>query len=216
MSLSLYESGLRSRSGVLARYQHSGQLVALDVDRWHGPARGADETLLSRAVGHTLDIGCGPGRLVAALAARGIPALGIDIAPAAVGLTRQAGGRALQLSVFDHVPGAGSWDCAVLADGNIGIGGDPARLLARVRELLTPDGRLLVELDGPGTGVRLDQVRLETADGTVGEWFAWAHVAADLVAPLAAEAGLSVVDQWSAPDPPVDGQSRWFAELIRR
>ncbi len=215
MSLALYEDGLRSGSGVLARYQATGVLVPLDVDRWQGPARGADESLLCRAIGQTLDIGCGPGRLVAALTARGVPALGIDIAPAAVGLTRRAGGRALQLSVFDQVPGAGSWDCAVLADGNIGIGGDPARLLRRVRELLTPEGRLLVELDSPGTGLRLEQVRLEDADGRVGQWFAWAHVAADLVQPLAATAGLQVRDQWSAPDPPVDGQSRWFAELVR-
>jgi len=215
VSLALYEDGLRSGSGVLARYQATGALVPLDVDRWQGPARGADETLLGRASGHTLDIGCGPGRFVAALSARGVPALGIDIAPAAVGLTRRAGGRALQLSVFDRVPGASSWDCAVLADGNIGIGGDPARLLGRVRELLTPRGRLLVELDGPGTGLRLDEVRLEDADGRVGEWFAWAHVAADLLGELAGTAGLRVSDQWCAPDPPVDGQSRWFAELVR-
>ena len=93
------------------------------------------------------------------------------------------------MSVFDQVPGAGSWECAVLADGNIGIGGDPARLLRRVRELLTPHGRLLVELDGPGTGLRLEQVRLENADGNVGEWFAWAHGAADLLGPRAAAAG---------------------------
>jgi hypothetical protein len=38
----------------------------------------------------------------------------------------------------------------LLLDGNIGIGGDPHRLLRRVRELLTPTGRLLVELDVDG------------------------------------------------------------------
>lgn len=214
MSLALYEDGLRTGTRVSARYR-SGALVPLDVDRWQGPARGADETLIGRAAGHTLDIGCGPGRLVAALTARGVPALGIDIAPAAVGLTRAAGGRALQLSVFDQVPGAGSWDCAVLADGNIGIGGDPGRLLTRVGELLTGTGRLLVELDRPGSGLLLEDVRLEDADGRVGEWFAWAHVAADLIDELSAPAGLVVVARWSAPEPPIDGQTRWFAELAR-
>ena len=214
MSLALYEDGLRIGSAVGARYR-SGALIPLDVERWQGPARGADETLLQRASGHTLDIGCGPGRLVAALTARGIPSLGIDIAPAAVGLTRRAGARALQLSVFDQVPGAASWDCAVLADGNIGIGGDPSRLLRRVGELLTTGGRVLVELDAPGTGLRLEDVRLEDADGRTGDWFAWAHVAADLIAEVAASAGMTVCAEWSAPEPPIDGQTRWFAELVK-
>ncbi len=215
MSLSLYEAGLRTGSQRLARYRN-GAVIPLDVERWQGPARGADETLLLRAAGHTLDIGCGPGRLVAALTARGVPCLGIDIAPAAVGLTRQAGARALQLSVFEQVPGAGSWDCAVLADGNIGIGGDPSRLLSRVGELLTDDGRLLVELDAPGSGLRTDDVRLEDTDGRLGDWFAWAHVAADLIGELAAPAGMVVASAWSAPEPPVDGETRWFAELVKR
>lgn len=215
MSLALYEDGLRSGNRVMARYR-SGTVVALDVDRWKGAASGADESLLRRAQGHTLDIGCGPGRLVAALTARGIPALGIDIAPAAVGLTRAAGGRALQLSVFDQLPGAGSWDCAVLADGNIGIGGDPCRLLARVSELLNDSGRMIVELDEPGSGLLLEDVRLEDTDGRIGEWFAWAHVAADLISDLCAETGLVVTEAWSAPEPPVDGQTRWFAELAKR
>lgn len=213
MSLAVYDTGLSSGQGLLAHYR-SGGSAALDLDRWHGPARGADETLLARAAGYTLDVGCGPGRLVAALTARGVPTLGIDIAPAAVGLTRRAGGRALRLSVFDRVPGAGAWECAVLADGNIGIGGDPVRLLARLRELLAPGGRLLVELDPPGTGLRLDEVRLEGSDGRLGEWFAWAHVAADAVPAVAADAGLAVRSRWSARDVPGVGRTRWFAELV--
>ena len=214
MSVAVYEDSLRAGVPVLVR-SSDGTAVPLDVDRWQGPARGADDTLLLRATGPALDIGCGPGRLVAALAARGVDALGIDIAPTAVGLTRRAGGRALQLSVFDDVPSAGSWRSAVLADGNIGIGGDPVRLLRRTAELLSPDGRVLVELDAPRSGARIDRVRLETADGRLGAWFPWAHVAADALAPIALRAGLVVVEQWSAPDPPVDGESRWFAALAR-
>lgn len=213
MSLALYETGLRGREALVVHYRSGGR-AALDLARWQGPARGADATLLDRAAGYTLDVGCGPGRLVAALTARGVPTLGIDIAPAAVGLTRRAGGRALRLSVFDRVPGAGAWDCAVLADGNIGIGGDPVRLLARLRQLLAPRGRLLVELDRPGSGLRTDQVRLEGADGRLGDWFAWAHVACDAVDELATEAALVVREQWSADDRPGAG-TRWFAELVR-
>ena len=212
MSVAVYEDSLRTGRSVLVRYA-DGTAVPLDVARWQGVARGADASLLDRVSGAALDIGCGPGRLVSALAARGVFALGIDIAPEAVDLTRRAGGRALQRSVFDEVPYAGRWVSAVLADGNIGIGGDPVRLLRRTAELLAPDGRLLVELDRPGTGVRLERVRLEDADGRPGAWFKWAHVAADALAPLAAQAGLALMDEWSMPDPPVDDSARWFAEL---
>lgn len=213
MSVGVYENGLRGDSAVVVRYL-DGRTMPLDVGRWHGPARGADDSLLERVSGSALDIGCGPGRFVAALAARGVTALGIDIAPVAVGLTRRAGGRALQLSVFDTIPDAGNWDVAVLADGNIGIGGDPVRLLTRVSELLAPAGRVLVELDAPSSGARSEQVRLEDADGGVGAWFPWAHVAADAIAPLAAAAGLRVVEAWTAPDQPTP-VSRWFVALAR-
>lgn len=213
MSVAMYQSGLR---GAAVRIRYSdGTSVPLDVARWHGPARGADASLLERIDGSALDIGCGPGRLVAALAARGVTALGIDIAPLAVGLARRAGGRALRLSVFDEIPGAGTWSYAVLADGNIGIGGDPVRLLRRVADLLAPAGSVLVELDAPSFGARLERVRLE-ADGSVGDWFPWARVAADALAPIAASAGLAVLEQWTAPDPPAVRSTRWFAALTRR
>jgi SAM-dependent methyltransferase len=211
MSVAVYEDGLRGNAAVVVRYS-DGRTHPLDVGRWHGPARGADRGLLDRVTGSALDIGCGPGRLVAALAQRGIYALGIDIAPTAVGLTRRAGGRALQLSVFDEIPG--SWDVAVLADGNIGIGGDPVRLLRRVGELLSTNGQVLVELDPPHSGAGTEQMRLEDADGRAGAWFPWAHVAADAIAPLATAAGLRVIEEWTAPDRPAPA-SRWFAALTR-
>ena len=213
MSVAVYEDGLRGDAAVVVRYR-DGRTLPLDVARWHGPARGADDSLLGRVSGSALDIGCGPGRLVAALADRGVTALGIDIAPTAVGLTRLAGGRALQLSVFDDIPDAGRWDVAVLADGNIGIGGDPLRLLRRVAELLTATGRVLVELDAPQSGARSELVRLEDSAGRAGAWFPWAHVGADAIAPLAAAAGLQVVEEWTAPDKPAPA-ARWFAALAR-
>jgi hypothetical protein len=48
--------------------------------------------------------------------------------------------------VFDRLPGEGRWPHALLIDGNIGIGGDPTALLARIKALLLPQGgELLVE-----------------------------------------------------------------------
>ena len=214
MSVAVYEDSLRGGPPVVVRYA-DGRSVPLNLARWQGLARGADDGMLRRVRGAALDIGCGPGRLVAALAARGIFALGIDIAPEAVGLTRRAGGRALQMSVFGDLPHVGRWTTAVLADGNIGIGGDPVRLLRRTAQVLAPGGRILVELERPGVGLRQERVRLEDEAGRLGSWFAWAHVGMDALPAVAAQAGLAIVEQWSAPDPPVDDSARWFAALAR-
>ena len=39
--------------------------------------------------------------------------------------------------VFARVPGEGRWVRMLVADGNVGIGGDPAMLLARTARLLS-------------------------------------------------------------------------------
>ena len=114
-----------------------------------------------------LDVGCGPGRLLAALAAEGRAATGIDISPVAVRLARRRGGQAICASVFSPLLEAGAWRSVLLLDGNVGIGGDPERLLARVAELLTPGGEAIVEVEPPGGGATVLGVRLEGA-GAVG------------------------------------------------
>ena len=212
MSASVYEDGLRGAASVLVR-DSDGSTAPLDASRWHGPARGADRTLLDRVDGPTLDIGCGPGRLVAALTQRGIPCLGVDPSALSVQLTRRAGGHAIRRSVFHRLPYAGTWACALLADGNIGIGGDPVRLLGRVGELLAPGGRLLVETDPPRSRSGRRRIRLEDDAGRVGQWFPWAHLAADEIDAAAAAAGLVVRSRWRAADGSTGVPIRWFVEL---
>ncbi len=102
-----------------------GRTLEMDVRRWMAPADPVDESLLDRAIGPVLDVGCGPGRHVASLLGRGIEAMGIDTSPTAVRLARRRGARVAHQSVFDAVPDAGMWRCALLLDGSIGIGGDP-------------------------------------------------------------------------------------------
>ena len=113
---------------------------------------------------------CGPGRHVRALAHRGVLAVGVDVSAAAVSLARSRGTLALRASVFDHIPGAGSWRSALLLDGNIGIGGSPTLLLRRIGSLLAPAGEVLTELAAPGTGVAIEIVRLEHG-ATRSDWF---------------------------------------------
>ncbi|MBF8184359.1 methyltransferase domain-containing protein [Nonomuraea sp. K274] len=181
-----------------------GRVRPLSAERWLRHNEG-DEHVLARCGGPTLDVGSGPGRLTVALTRMGIPVLGIDITPLAVELTRRAGGLALRRCVFEPLPGTGRWAEALLADGNIGIGGDPAALLRRLRELVRPGGTVIAELSPPGSQSRVHSVRLRQA-GRAGDWFSWATVSADDIAPLAERSGFPAVERWNA-------AGRWFASL---
>jgi SAM-dependent methyltransferase len=181
---------------------------AAQLARWLGPLASVDERVLSRASGPVLDIGCGPGRHVRALARQGIAALGVEVSPEAIRVARKRGAAVLAASVFDSLPGAGNWRCALLLDGNIGIGANPVLLLDRLAALLAPHGEALVELERPGAGVRQVLLRLEHGRST-SAWFYWARVAADTIDCLAGQANFAVAEHWS------DG-GRWFARLKRR
>jgi SAM-dependent methyltransferase len=182
-----------------------GSRERLPVARWLGDATPAERAVLDRARGPILDVGCGPGRHVHALARRGELAVGLDVSPAAVRLARRRGALVLEGSVFDRVPGAGTWATVLLLDGNVGIGGAPAALLRRVAQLLAPAGRALVELDPPGTPADRFRARLESG-ALLSRSFAWARLPPESLAAVAARAGLRGHPPWCA-----DG--RWFAQL---
>jgi SAM-dependent methyltransferase len=186
----------------------TGERISLPTERWRATPDPGDELLLSSCTGPTIDIGCGPGRLTAALTERGITALGTDVSEVAVRLTIEAGAPAVRRDVFDPQPGEGRWRHALLADGNIGIGGDPVRLLGRVRDLLCVGGSALVEVEPPGTALRQGQVRVSTSKTYGARWFAWAWLGADAVPATAANAGLTV--SWVR-----EAGGRWFTELLR-
>lgn len=166
-----------------------GQVVGDGAARWFDPATPSERALLARLAGPVLDVGCGPGRLVVALLEQGVPALGVDTAPGAVALARGQGASVLARSIFDRLPAEGRWGSAVLADGNVGIGGDPTRLLSRLRRLVRPGGTIAVEADGRLSGVRCGRARVERGD-EVGGWFPWAVVGMDALPHLALASGL--------------------------
>jgi SAM-dependent methyltransferase len=171
-----------------------GEVRTLPVGSWLG-GQDADEVfdnaLVEMCHGPTLDLGCGPGRLVAHLIRRGVPALGVDQSATAVDLARRSGAPALQRDVFQPLPATGRWQTVLLADGNVGLGGDPPRILARAAELLRRGGRCLAEFDSTATGIRTGWVRLESAR-TIGPWFRWASVGLDSAAELAEQVGLAM------------------------
>lgn len=196
-----------SPSRPLVLRAHTGEAVDLDVDRWHAPATAEEHALLAGLEGPVIDLGCGPGRLVVALAGRGVTALGVDSSPVAVDLARRRGAQVLQRDVFESIPGEGRWATALLFDGTVGMGGDPVRLLSRCRRLLSPSGRVVAEVGAPGLGWRRLVTWFERDGRPKGPSFAWAIVGADAIAKLAHQAGLELAGMTQT----VSG--RWFATL---
>ena len=134
--------------------------------------------------------------------------LGVDVVREAVDQTVARGVVALRRDVFDRLPGEGRWETALLADGNVGIGGDPVALLLRAGELVAADGRVVVELAPPG-------VRPRT------EWARWS--APDCAARRSAGPPSAPTTSGSSPRPPGSsacevhqvGELRWCAVLRR-
>uniref|UniRef100_A0AAU2JYA2 Methyltransferase domain-containing protein n=1 Tax=Streptomyces sp. NBC_00049 TaxID=2903617 RepID=A0AAU2JYA2_9ACTN len=202
-----YADALRAGQGPLYLRRHDGWLLPLEVERWCAEPDAADDTVLARCTGPVLDIGCGPGRLVAALARLGHTALGVDVTPEAVARTVRAGGSALCRSVFDPLPGRGSWGTVLLIDGNIGIGGNPAALLRRAAELTARGGSLLVEVATADVDERVE-VYVEDGNGGRGASFWWARLGTRALCAEARAAGWTPYDTWQT-------AGRHFVHLTR-
>jgi len=183
-----------------------GTRLPLDVARWHEPAAAADTWLLDRCSGPVVDLGCGPGRLVAELVARGIPALGVDVSSAAAAHCRRRGVPMLRRDLFARLPREGRWRQVLLADGNIGIGGDPQRLLRRAARLLGPGGAVLVECDTEPAAHWRGWARVSSAHGA-GQRIPWASIGSAVLLRLATGLGLRSGDRYDGP--------RSFVELVR-
>jgi SAM-dependent methyltransferase len=177
-------------AGVPARLvRDDGVEVDLAVRRWRRGAHGEDRWLLDRCAGPAIDLGCGPGRLVAALGARGVPALGVDSSRVAQRQCLRRRTPMVRRDLFGPLPGEGTWEHVLLADGNIGIGGDPLRLLRRAARLLAPSGTVLVETDPVPDALWRGTACVLTAAGA-GAPLPWACAGADALGRLAATAGL--------------------------
>lgn len=197
----------------------------LPGEDWMGDVATADDAILDWAEAPVLDVGCGPARHATELAARGIPALGIDISGPALEVARLRGAAVLERCVFDRVPAAGRWATALLLDGNIGIGGEPESLLRRVHGLLRPGGSILVDVAGsaiadpdadPDADPARDAAASAALDGSrtarveigaeAGPWFDWHVVHTGDLDDIARRADLSIGNRW-------DRDGRHFAVL---
>ncbi|GAA1881203.1 class I SAM-dependent methyltransferase [Williamsia serinedens] len=173
-----------------------GTRTRLPVTRWMGTSGETDDAAFDRHVatlcsGPTVDLGCGPGRLVSELIDHGVCALGVDRSAHAVDMTRRRGGIALRRSIFDELPAEGQWDHALLIDGNVGIGGDPFATVARAARLVAPGGTVVVELESGLHGVWAGSVRVESR-AVIGPWFPWARAGVGAAREIADQTGLEV------------------------
>ena len=197
-----YSEALVTGRGPLFLRRADGWLLPLEVERWCARADAADMDVLEHCEGAVLDVGCGPGRLVAELAARGRPALGVDVSEAAVARTVRLGGQALQRSVFEPLPAEGRWDTILLIDGNVGIGGDPTALLRRMSQLLSPNGLLIAETvpdSEVDERVTVHVVSITAGShGTAGPPFLWARLGTPALLRLATRAGWRPERQWTS------------------
>ena len=95
-----------------------GEVRPLPAHRWLGDRPDVepfDEAVTQMCSAPTIELGCGPARLVARLIQRGIPALGIDRSATAIRLAGRGGAPALLGDVFEPLPWNGP-----LADGIAG------------------------------------------------------------------------------------------------
>lgn len=169
---------------------------AMNVSRWNENADLTDLSLLSGTTGAVIDIGCGPGRMVRAAMSLGLMALGIDVSPTAIEIARESGLPVLDRSVFERLPREGSWATALLVDGNIGIGGDPSALLERCREIIAPDGTVVVEVDRDSAVDRSFSGTVVDIDGHASDEFPWAEIGSDGLVARAATVGLRLAQSW--------------------
>lgn len=187
----------------------------LDVGAWFRVTAG-ERALVAALRGPVLDVGCGPGRLVTAARSLGLDAVGIDVDPEAVRLARESGGEAIHGSVFDAAAALDAtarrgpgWGGALVVDGNIGIGGDPVSLLARIWELTAPDALAWVETAAKPWINHRFTARVLDARGRESGAFPWAAVGWQVLPALANACGWDTLATRSL-------EGRVFCQLRRR
>ena len=174
-----------------------GATLEIDLGRWTRPADHVDEMVVARCEPPVLDIGCGPGRMVAALQRSGRAALGIDISAVAVDVGRRAGGQVLRRDLALPLAAEGRWGTSLLLDGNIGIGGDVPGLLRRCGQIVGGGGLIICEIDTDPERDEAYEVVL-SRPGCQSAPVPWAAIGVRPLLRMASALDLIVTEVWEA------------------
>ncbi|WP_052663509.1 class I SAM-dependent methyltransferase [Psychromicrobium lacuslunae] len=189
-----YTRALNQQHGVLSTIDLAGRVTPMrfQLQDWAAAAQPIERRLLRQVTGPLLDVGCGPGRMLNAAERLGTEAWGVEPHPFAADQARAKGLVVLQQSIFDPLPGrleTHYFSAVLLLDGNIGIEGNPDRLLQRLHTLTASRGTLIVETDIDEQIAQRYTAVLEDSQGRRSDPFNWARFGLGALSRLAPKHG---------------------------
>ena len=105
------------------------------------------DSVVNRRPATVLDIGCGEGWLVRALAERGIRCTGVDVVPELIERARSAGGGDFRVASYDQLAAETTASTVDVAVANFSLIGKESvdALVGSIPAMLTPTGALIIQ-----------------------------------------------------------------------